>query len=175
MMEHFDKIFLVGFMGSGKSTTARKLASKLGWTFIDLDQKIEDKAGKRITEIFSDDGEAWFRRLESEALREAISARHAVISTGGGTPCFSGNMDLMVSNGLTVYLKMTPEKLRNRLSHSTGKRPLLLGMTEDELPGFIERKLDEREKWYLKAAIVTDPSAGGLADLYSEVRKHVEE
>ncbi|MGB8491247.1 MAG: shikimate kinase [Bacteroidales bacterium] len=173
-MEHFDKIFLIGFMGSGKSTTAKKLASKLGWTFIDLDQKIEEKAGKRITQIFSGEGEDWFRRLESETLREAISAEHAVISTGGGTPCYSVNMDLMVSSGLTVYLKMTPEQLRNRLSHSTSTRPLLKGMKEDELLGFIERKLDEREKWYLKARIIADPSVGGMADLYSEVRKHVD-
>ncbi|HQB87139.1 MAG TPA: shikimate kinase, partial [Bacteroidales bacterium] len=103
-MQKPDKIFLIGFMGSGKTTTGKKLASRLSWKFIDLDEFIEEDKGMPVAEIFETQGEDWFRTVEAEALRTVTKAGNTVISTGGGTPCFYENMEFMLQNGLTVYL-----------------------------------------------------------------------
>src|SRR4030042_3928468 len=99
-------IYIIGFMGSGKSTAGKRLASALGWSFVDLDRKIEEFAGKTIPQIFSQDGEDYFRKIEADVLRSAGKLMKTVISTGGGTPCHGENMDFMVKTGVTVYLKM---------------------------------------------------------------------
>ena len=149
-------IYIIGFMGSGKSTAGRKLAASLGWTFIDLDRKIEEVALKTIPRIFSEDGEEHFRKIESEVLRNLDTKMRTVVSTGGGTPCHGDNMDFMLQTGMTVYLKMTPEQLSKRLFDSSGERPLLKNVPDESLPRFIEEKLELREKWYNKAEIIVD-------------------
>jgi shikimate kinase len=101
-------------MGSGKTTAGKELASLLGWSFKDLDSKIEEHSGKSIPEIFSQNGEDYFRRVESALLKDFKGETKTVISTGGGTPCYSDNMDYMLKTGLTLYLKMTPAQLKNR-------------------------------------------------------------
>ena len=111
-----QKIYIIGFMGSGKSTAGKKLASLMGWTFVDLDKKIEEFAGKSIPEIFAQDGETSFREIEAKILRSLNSLKNTVISTGGGTPCYSDNMEYMLDTGLTLYLKLTPGQLKSRLS-----------------------------------------------------------
>lgn len=146
-------IYIIGFMGCGKTTTGRKLAADLDWNFIDLDRKIEEHTGKTIPEIFSLYGEEYFRLTESQVLKSLGVEKNVVISTGGGTPCFGDNMDFMLDAGLTVYLKMTPAGLKERLSHSTGKRPLIAGIPLEGLQDFIEQKLSSREKWYNRAEI----------------------
>ena len=118
-------VYIIGFMGSGKSTAGKKLASLLGWSFIDLDKKIEEHTGKTIPEIFSQHGENYFRNVEAEVLRSLESQTKTVISTGGGTPCHGDNMDFMLETGLTLYLKLTSDQLKSRLSESKGERPLL--------------------------------------------------
>jgi shikimate kinase len=153
-MPQFKRIYIIGFMGSGKSTAGKKLAAGLGWTFIDLDRKIEDIVGKTITEIFSDSGEEFFRELESEALRSIDIQRDSVISVGGGTPCFSNNMDFMNNTGIVIYLKMTPQQLKSRLSGEPDVRPLLKGLEENNLHQYIEKKLLEREKYYNQALMI---------------------
>ncbi|MBS1231555.1 MAG: Shikimate kinase [Bacteroidetes bacterium] len=149
-------IYIIGFMGSGKSTAGRKLAASMGWPFIDLDRKIEEVALKTIPRIFSEDGEEHFRKIESEVLRNLDNTKKSVVSTGGGTPCHGDNMDFMLQTGLTVYLKMTPGQLAKRLLDSSGERPLLKNVPDESLPGFIEEKLAHREKWYSKAEIIVD-------------------
>lgn len=174
-MHKANKIFLIGFMGSGKSITGKKLASHLKWTFIDLDEKIENITGMKIREIFSEKGEAFFRRSESEALQGMASESNAVISTGGGTPCFGNNMDFMLRTGLTVYLRMTPARLKSRLADSSDHRPLLKDIGKEDLEEYIAGKLSEREKWYSRAEIIIDGFNTDFSVLYSSVKKLIKE
>ncbi len=164
------KIFLIGFMGSGKSTTGRKLAARLGWSFVDLDDRIEERAGMKIPEIFSEKGEAWFREMESTVLHDLANSADLVVSTGGGAPCHDNNMDLMLSSGLTVYLKLTPAQLKNRLLNSKTERPLLKNINEVDLTDFISQKLLEREKWYSRAALTIDGFETDISSLISLAR-----
>lgn len=119
------RIFLLGFMGSGKSSLARELAHKLTYSFIDLDNLVEERSGKKIAEIFENDGEVVFRKIEHDCLLETFSHKNIVIATGGGTPCFFNNIDLINQNGISVYLKFNPGILASRLSNDKGKRPLI--------------------------------------------------
>ena len=173
MYQH-SKIFLIGFMGSGKSTTGKKLASRLNWSFIDLDKKIELVAGMKITEIFSEKGESYFRTIESETLRGLSQESNAVISTGGGTPCFNDNMDFMLGSGLTVYLRLTTGQLKERLVASSKARPLIADIGKDELEDYIHKKLNEREMWYTKAKITVDGYETDIPALYSLVKKWIQ-
>jgi len=170
-MQKADKIYMIGFMGSGKSTAGRKLAQYLNWSFVDLDEMIEKKAGMKISEIFSQKGEESFRLFESEALSETGSASHTVIATGGGAPCFGNNMDFMQAHGLTIYLKLTPGKLKERVARSNDRRPLLQGISSDNLEKYISGKLSEREKWYLSAKLIIDCNKTSFHGLCSMVKK----
>jgi shikimate kinase len=156
MMAKNHIIFIIGFMGSGKTTAGKKLASLLGWSFIDLDKRIEEYAGKTIPEIFSQNGEDYFRIIETQLLRNLKMCTKTVISTGGGTPCYIDNMDYMIETGLTIYLKLTPAELKSRLSQSKGKRPLIKDLDQNELTSFIKEKLAVREKWYERSDITMD-------------------
>lgn len=149
-------VYIIGFMGSGKSTAGKKLAASLGWAFIDLDRKIEEQAVKTIPQIFDQYGEDHFRKIETQVLRNTESLTETIISTGGGTPCHGENMDFMLATGITVYLKLTPAQLTNRLLESTGERPLIKNIPDNQLYGFIENKLAQREKWYGRANIIIE-------------------
>jgi len=149
-------IYIIGFMGSGKTTAGKKLASLLGWTFTDLDKKIEEHTGKTIPEIFSQNGEDYFRNIEKHLLRNFKSSKNILISTGGGTPCYSDNMDFMLETGLTLYLKLTPAELKSRLSESKGERPLIKDLDQERLQQYIEEKLADREKWYDRSEITVE-------------------
>ena len=150
------RIYIIGFMGSGKSTAGKKLAATLGWQFLDLDTQIELQEGQLIKNIFSSSGEDHFREIESKTLLNLSTVENVVISTGGGTPCSHNNMDYMIKTGLVVYLKMTPGQLMNRLKGSTLNRPLINSLSEKELLKFISDKLSEREEYYLKASIIVE-------------------
>ncbi|MDB5144112.1 MAG: shikimate kinase [Mucilaginibacter sp.] len=150
------KIFLIGFMGSGKTTLGRKLASKMGYEFIDLDHKLEQQVELSIAEYFSFFGEDAFRKLESEVLKKTLYPENVVISTGGGLPCYFDNMDWMKTNGKTVYIKLSPKTLADRLETGKEERPLLQDKHGDDLVLFIEQKLAEREKYYSQANIIAD-------------------
>ncbi|MGD0754289.1 MAG: shikimate kinase [Bacteroidales bacterium] len=156
MMAKNQIIYIIGFMGSGKTTAGKKLASLLGWSFIDLDKKIEEQATKTIPEIFSQNGEDYFRSIEAQLLRKLKSCSNTVISTGGGAPCYSDNMDFMTKTGLTLYLKLTPAELKSRLSKSKGERPLIKNLDQEKLQYFIEEKLADREKWYNRSDITVE-------------------
>jgi shikimate kinase len=149
-------IFLIGFMGSGKTTLGRKLAARMGYEFIDLDHKLEQQVELSIAEYFSFFGEDAFRKKESEVLKTTLYAENAIVSTGGGLPCYFDNMDWMNAHGKTVYIKLSPKTLADRLESGKEERPLLQDKHGDDLVAFIELKLAEREGFYSQATIVTD-------------------
>jgi shikimate kinase len=149
-------IYIIGFMGSGKTTAGRKLASHLGLSFIDLDNLIEEKEGHKISEIFSTHGEDYFRDIESKALRSIKHTSGIVVSTGGGTPCFSDNMEFMNKTGVTVYLKLAPGQLKSRLAGEKNQRPLLKNLDDASMLTFIKEKLAEREQYYSNATHIVD-------------------
>jgi len=165
-----NKVYIIGFMGCGKSTAGKKLASLLGWSFVDLDRKIEKHTGKTIPELFSEYGEDYFRKVETEVLKSHKSQANVVISTGGGSPCYDDNMDFMLETGVTVYLKLTPDQLKTRLAKSKTDRPLIMGLSKDGLLSFIEEKLTNREKWYNQAQIIIEGIDLNISVLYSTVR-----
>jgi shikimate kinase len=150
------KIFLIGFMGSGKTTLGRKLAARMGCEFIDLDHKLEQQVELSIAEYFSIFGEDAFRRLESEVLKKTIYSGNAIISTGGGLPCYFDNMEWMKANGKVIYIKLSPKTLADRLETGKEERPLLQDKHGDDLVAFIEQKLSEREGFYAQANIIAD-------------------
>jgi shikimate kinase len=148
------KIFLIGYMGSGKSTAGKKLAAKLGFEFIDLDKFIEHETGKTIPEIFLKKGEGEFRALENNALKKLVTRENVVVACGGGTPCYYGNMELMNNNGITIYLKMSADSLATRLLNAKTKRPLIENKSEEELKNFIGEHLEKREDTYHQAQYI---------------------
>lgn len=148
-------IYLVGYMGAGKSTVGRKLSSFLQATFIDTDLYLENRFRKTISQMFQEEGEECFRRRESMALQELSGYSCAVISTGGGLACFNGNMDLMLSSGITVYLQYTPKTLAKRLMQlSKSSRPLIKNFDELSLLSYVYQTLEEREPFYRKANLL---------------------
>jgi shikimate kinase len=165
-----ELIFFIGFMGCGKTTWSRKLAAHLGYDFIDLDQVLEEQAGMTIAEYFATHGEESFRILESEVLKQTPYSQSTIVSTGGGLPCFFDNMAWMKAHGKTVYIKLSPKTLVDRLERSKHKRPLLNEKQGDELLAFITERLAEREVYYLQADYIANGislSVEYLTDLIS--------
>ena len=148
------RVFLVGFMGSGKSYTGSRLAEAVNQTFIDLDDWIEKQQSQSIRSIFEQYGETHFRSIEREALHQMAQFEQAIISCGGGTPCFFNNMDWINTNGLSIYLKASPTLLSQRLLPEMEHRPILKGHTSDSLSDFIENKLQERAMYYEQAHVI---------------------
>lgn len=148
------KIFLVGYMGCGKTTMGERLSAALGLDFVDLDDYIVDAEGRSIPLIFEHEGEAGYRGIERRCLQEIINYEdEIVVATGGGTPCFYDNMALMNDSGLTIYLQMDVPSLRYRLEHSKSERPLLENLMENELEAFIKFHLEERKEFYEEAKL----------------------
>jgi len=164
-----ERIFLVGFMGSGKSTFGKKLANKLGYEFVDLDAWIEKDLGKSIPQLFENEGENAFRELEKQALEQVLEQTNVVISTGGGTPCYFDNMQKIVSAGLTIYLKLGARELTARLLDSKTERPLVIGKSPEALYAFVQEKLEEREPFYTQAHKSFRPLRNHFRELLKEV------
>lgn len=164
-----NRIFLIGYMGSGKTTLGRHIAGRLGYDFIDMDAYIEEKNFKSVGEIFATQGEEKFRVLERNALIELSEFESVVIATGGGTPCFFDNMEVMNRSGLTVYLHLTPEELAERLEYShAGKRPLLADRKGIELLEFISAGLKKRETFYQQASYVVNGADETVVEMICE-------
>ncbi len=162
------RIFLIGFMGSGKTTMGKILANNLNLNFIDLDIYIENKYRKTVMQIFEEEGEVIFREKERACLHEVSDFDGVVISTGGGTPCFFDNMDYMNSRGKTIYLKLHPKQLARRLSSSKAQvRPLVKNKTGDELFEYITQLLATREPFYLQSQRVVEGSDKEIRDFIS--------
>ncbi len=144
-------IFLIGFMGSGKTTLGKRLAKKISWDFMDMDHMIEQQEGMSVAAIFGQKGEEYFRKQESTLLQKLDSSHNMVVATGGGSPCFGNNMEVMNSKGITVYLRMHECSLATRLEKARTVRPLIEGLQPEELRKYIRQKLDEREPFYNQA------------------------
>jgi shikimate kinase len=148
-------LFLIGFMGSGKSTLGKRLAKKIDYDFADMDELLEQQEGMSVTEIFEQKGEAYFRHKETQLIQQFKPQQNRVIATGGGSPCFDQNMEIMNQKGITIYLRMTPAGLVNRLKNATELRPLLKNLTTDEqLLEYISEKLQHREPYYLQSKCI---------------------
>lgn len=159
-------IFLIGFMGAGKTTFGKKLATKLSLQFIDLDEAVCTANGyTSVTNLIESKGFNFFRETESETLR-GLDLDDKIISTGGGTPCFFDTMQWMLQHGKVVYLQVDSKSLFNRLKQSDrNERPLLRGLDDKSLQGFIDDKLSERLPYYEQAHIKFNPLKQKLEEL----------
>jgi shikimate kinase len=135
----FRNVVLVGFMGTGKTTVGRLLAERLGWTFVDSDYQVEEKAGMSIPELFAAKGEPYFRELETEALRTLLSGKHFIVSTGGGAVLKEENRQLMLEGGFTVALRANEETIVARV-RGDSNRPLLQGNVEERVHTLMETR-----------------------------------
>jgi len=151
-----DRIYLIGFMGAGKTTVGKKLASVLGYGFIDLDDYFEERYKIDIQGFFDKYGESLFRILEHERLLKTFDLKDVVVATGGGTPCYLNSIEEINNNGVSVYLEMAPAGIASRLINAVRKRPLIEGKTGDELINYIKKKLDDRLTYYEKAQLTID-------------------
>ncbi len=144
-------VYLIGFMGSGKTTQGRKLAEALSWDFIDTDEWLEKQENSSVNEIFKAKGEAYFRDLETYLIGQIATRKNTIIATGGGMPCFNQNLDLLKQSGLVIYLKAGLGCIMQRILNERDKRPLLSVIEPNELADFISDKLDERKPCYQNA------------------------
>ena len=147
------RIFIVGYMGAGKTTVGKSLALRLNLNYIDTDHFIENRYRKKIGEIFAAEGEERFREIEHRALLEVSEFEDIIISTGGGLPCFNDNMNIMNKTGITIYLEVPEEELAKRLEMSKNVRPVLKKRTGSELIDFIKENLTARKPFYEQAKI----------------------
>jgi shikimate kinase len=165
------KIFLIGFMGSGKTTLGKQLAESLGYQFIDQDYLIEEEENMTINEIFNTKGESKFREIERYILTKLTKSDNIVVATGGGAPCFFDNAETMKTKGFSIYLRVSPQALFERLRNAQATRPLIKNKTDHELQNFIKMKLQEREPFYLNSSISIQSDTISCQDLLNEIRK----
>ena len=151
-----QRIFLIGYMGVGKTTLGKALADRTGLSFIDLDLFIEGRYRKTIRQIFEAEGEEAFREIERKALHEVAEFEDIILSTGGGTPCFFDNMTYMNSVGTTVYLQASPEALTERISLCKHSRPAVRHLDDKALHAFVRKALTHRTPFYERAHHVFD-------------------
>jgi shikimate kinase len=164
------KIFLIGFMGCGKTHWGKELSHKLQIPFFDLDSVIEEKEEKDITSIFADMGEEYFRMLEKDVLYMLTESHDSfVMACGGGTPCFFNNIDYMKSRGTTVWINCSVECLHSRLVKEKDKRPLIRSLSDDELKTFIVRKYSDRKIFYQQASVILSEEEVTLDGLVTKI------
>ncbi|MBM3415216.1 MAG: shikimate kinase [Bacteroidetes bacterium] len=164
------KIFLIGFMGSGKTHWGRLLSQKLGIPFFDLDEQVSAHAGKPIPEIFAADGEEHFRLLEKEVLYMITESHDSfVMACGGGSPCFFNNIEYMNQSGTTVWINTPADILFERLVKEKPGRPLIKDLSDDQLRSFISRKFADRKIYYEQAAITVDEEPVHLDSLIEKI------
>jgi shikimate kinase len=147
------KVVLIGYMGSGKSVLSQKLSRKIGIPFVELDEMIEKRCDLSIERIFATKGELFFRKLEHQLFVELLENDEAlIISTGGGTPCYFNNHELLQKEEVvSIYLKASIDTLFNRLVDEKHKRPLIAHLNEDETKEFIAKHLFDRSFYYNQA------------------------
>jgi shikimate kinase len=158
-------IALIGFMGTGKSSVGRMIADQLHFAFLDTDELIESRAGKSISAIFSEEGEAAFRKMEAAVIAELASRKRAVISTGGGVGAFPGNLDSLREHALVVCLWAPPEKIWERVRGQT-HRPLLL---EADPLAKIRELLAAREPFYKQADVLLNTEVRSVREVVQQV------
>lgn len=164
------RIYLMGYMGSGKSTTGELLAKVLQLPFFDLDKEIEKAAGCTISQIFSTQGEDNFRNLETETLLKLSSMPDFVMALGGGAPCYNKNIELINKTGDGIYLKLDIIDLANRLKNDANTRPLLKNKPHDKLIKHITRQVNDRKKYYSKAKYTIDCKGKPVEKIIEEIK-----
>jgi shikimate kinase len=173
------RIYLTGFMGSGKSTVGPLLARALGYRFLDLDTAIVQQAGQPIPQLFSEEGEAGFRQRETEALRSTGQQDRMVIALGGGALTFEHNLQWARENGLVLYLRVPADGLVRRLLHSGTERPLLADDPEARNPEVLQRKVEDllarREPFYTRAHITVEAGGKSVSETVIAVLSAIQE
>ena len=164
------KIFLIGFMGSGKTYWGKLLSQKLNFPFFDLDEKIVENEGRQIIEIFNKEGEEYFRLLEKDVLH-MLTENHEtfIMACGGGTPCFYNNIDYLKKNGTVVWINCSTETLYNRLLKEKAERPLISNMPDDQLKSYIVKKYSSRKIYYQQANLILPDEGLTLEIIVSKI------
>ena len=166
------KIVLLGYMASGKSTIGREISKKLDMKFIDLDDYISKREKRSISDIFKVKGEIYFRRIESLYLSEILNSKdNFILSLGGGTPCYSNNMDLIMnSEAVSIYIKAGIKTLVSRLTAEKNKRPLVAELEDDKLVEFVAKHLFERGFFYEQASMTVNTEDKSAEEITTEIR-----
>jgi len=159
-------------MGTGKTSTGKKLAKALNCPFIDTDKLIAQQEGCTISQLFENKGESYFRELEKQVIEELDANQLKVVATGGGLPCHNNLMDILSEKGTTVYLQTKPSTLLLRLKEGKSKRPLIANLTDDELAALIDKMLSEREEIYLKAELVLSEAEQKVENIILRLHQH---
>ncbi len=163
-------ISLIGYMGSGKSHVSKLLSSQLRLKLIDLDQHISFKTAMTIPEIFEKKGEIYFRKKEKEILEEILSSeKNVVLSVGGGTPVYYNNMETIIQNSESIYLRTSVNNLVDRVSKNKEKRPVLARIPEQDLPQFIAKHLFERQIFYSQAKFTVSTDGKEVQNIADEI------
>ena len=164
------RIFLIGFMGSGKTHWGRLLSEKLGIRFFDLDEQVTEQAGKSIPEIFATEGEEQFRMMEKEVLHLIAESHDSfVMSCGGGSPCYFNNIEYMNQSGTTVWINVPLDTLFERLVLEKDKRPLIKELSDEQLKAFISKKFADRRIYYEQATVTVDEEPVQLENLIDKI------
>lgn len=163
---------LIGFMGAGKSTLGKAVARSMNRQFLDLDESLEYGEGMSIKSMFDIHGEAWFRQKEAENLRRVVEGASpgAIISTGGGAPCFHDNMAFLLEHTTTILLEVTPKELARRLEPGRAHRPLISHLSKDGFLDWIEDKLAERNEWYQQSEVIIQANELSPAEMEQWIR-----
>lgn len=165
------RVIIIGYMGAGKTTLGKALSKELGIPFYDLDWYIESRMRRTVEQIFAENGEEGFRKIEYNMLHEVAEFEDVIISCGGGTPCFFDNIDYLNGQGDVCYLKATPEVLYKHLLMGKVERPLIKGKSPEELINFITEQVGKREEFYTKARYTLDVS---LMDSFEKIQLSVD-
>ncbi len=168
------RIYLIGYMASGKSWLGKELAAEMGYEFIDLDELFETRYRISILEFFEKYGEKLFRNLEEAILRETSSMDRVIISTGGGTPCHSDSMDFVLGSGISIYLRMSISDLVERISTIKKKRPLMKNVLPGEMEEFVRDQLSEREEYYLQANYIFEGPDYHVKEILSVLKEKID-
>ena len=165
------KVFLIGYMGSGKSVIANQLSKKLDVKSLELDELIEINTGNKINSIFETKGELYFRKLENEILTEIVNKKEDIIvSTGGGTPCYFNNIDLInKKNSISIYLQCSVVTLFNRLKIEKLNRPLVKNLSDEDLQQYIAKHLFERSFYYNQAKFTIRADNKTVEEIVNEI------
>jgi shikimate kinase len=167
------KIFLIGFMGSGKTHWGKLLSAKLKLPFFDLDAVIIKTENKSVSDIFTEKGEEYFRYKEKEVLEELVNDHDKfILSCGGGTPCFFNSIEFMKKNGIVIWLNTSIGILKERLLKEKMSRPLVRTIGDAELKNYIIRKLGERKMYYERADIMVHEDAVSLENLIELLQEY---
>jgi len=170
------KIFIIGYMGAGKSSMGKAIAPIFNFKHIDLDIYIEKNLDTTIQKIFNSKGEEYFRKVEHNSLKKIIENEdNFILSVGGGTSVFFDNMEMMKKSGITVYLKLNPKVLLSRLLNSRKKRPLIEKLSKEELLDYIIKNLEKREHYYNQANLIIDSLNLNKKYLAEKIYQYIEQ